>query len=82
MEVYFEMEADKKVEVTCLPWDRSWELFREKVGEEALNVHPDIPDLAKTVAKGCAGLPLELITIGRTMACKKRPQEWNMQFKS
>ncbi|PON87217.1 LOW QUALITY PROTEIN: AAA+ ATPase domain containing protein [Trema orientale] len=76
MEVCSEMEADKKVEVMCLSRDKSWELFREKVGEQALNRHPDIPDLAKTVAKECAGLPLALITIGRTMACKTTPQEW------
>ncbi|PON31377.1 NB-ARC domain, LRR domain containing protein, partial [Parasponia andersonii] len=75
-EVCFEMEADKKVEVMCLSWDKSWELFREKVGEEALNVHPDIPDLAQVVAKECDGLPLALITIGRAMACKRTPQEW------
>ncbi|PON87220.1 NB-ARC domain containing protein, partial [Trema orientale] len=75
-EVCYEMEADKKVEVKCLSWDNSWKLFQQKVGEEALNVHPDIPDLAQIVAKECGGLPLALITIGRTMACKRTPQEW------
>ncbi|PON87216.1 NB-ARC domain containing protein [Trema orientale] len=70
------MSADKQVEVKCLSWEKSWKLFREKVGEEALSVHKDIPYLAELVAKECDGLPLALITIGRAMACKRTPQEW------
>ncbi|XP_062105379.1 disease resistance protein RPS5-like [Humulus lupulus] len=70
------MEVDKQVEVKCLPWEESWKLFEEKVGNEALSVHPDILHLAKQVAKECGGLPLALTTIGRAMACKRTPQEW------
>ncbi|GMN20037.1 hypothetical protein TIFTF001_047032, partial [Ficus carica] len=64
------MEANIKVQVNCLEWESSRALFQEKVGEEALNAHPDIPSLAEIVAKECGGLPLALITIGRAMACK------------
>ncbi|WRX26662.1 Leucine-rich repeat - like 10 [Theobroma cacao] len=46
------------------------------VGEETLDSHPDIRRLAKQVASMCGGLPLALITIGRTMACKKMSQDW------
>ncbi|KAJ4719040.1 Disease resistance protein [Melia azedarach] len=53
------------------------ELFQKKVGEDTLNCHPDILELAKTVAIECDGLPLALTTIGRAMACKKTPQEWS-----
>ncbi|GMN70862.1 hypothetical protein TIFTF001_055889, partial [Ficus carica] len=49
----------------------------EIVGEEAFNAHPEIPSLAEVVAKECGGLPLALVTIGRAMACKRTPQEWN-----
>ncbi|PON61872.1 NB-ARC domain containing protein [Parasponia andersonii] len=70
------MSADKQVQVKCFSWEKSWKLFREKVGEEALSVHKDIPYLAELVAKECDGLPLALITIGRAMACKRSPQEW------
>ncbi|GMN64791.1 hypothetical protein TIFTF001_033877 [Ficus carica] len=73
--VCFLMEANRKVQVKC--WEKSWELFREKVGEDALNVHPEITSFAKNVAKECGGLPLALITIGRSMACKRKPHEWN-----
>ncbi|XP_021829656.1 probable disease resistance protein At5g63020 [Prunus avium] len=76
-EVCSRMGAHKKIKVECLAWDRAWTLFQEKVGEETLYIHPDIPKLAEIVAKECDGLPLALITIGRAMACKKTPQEWN-----
>ncbi|KDO48618.1 hypothetical protein CISIN_1g0395191mg, partial [Citrus sinensis] len=45
--------------------------------EDVLKNHPNIPELARSVAQECAGLPLALITIGRVMACKKTPQEWH-----
>ncbi|GMN64793.1 hypothetical protein TIFTF001_033873 [Ficus carica] len=76
-DVCFRMEANKKVQVKCLTSEKSWTLFQEKVGEEALNAHPEIPSLAKIVAKKCGGLPLALNTIGRAMACKRTTQEWN-----
>lgn len=71
------MDAQKKIKVECLAWDKAWNLFQEKVGRETLGIHPDIPRLAQTVAKECGGLPLALITVGRAMACKKTTQEWN-----
>ncbi|KAF8391889.1 hypothetical protein HHK36_022229 [Tetracentron sinense] len=71
------MEAHKKIKVECLGWDEAWELFQKMVGDEVFNSHPEIPKLAELVAKECAGLPLALITIGRTMASKKTTHEWN-----
>lgn len=71
------MEAHKKFKVPCLAWDKTWNLFQEKVGKETLFIHPDIPKLAQVVAKECGGLPHALITVGRAMACKKTPEEWN-----
>ncbi|KAJ0006994.1 hypothetical protein Pint_30039 [Pistacia integerrima] len=46
-------------------------------GEDPLNNHPDILELARIVAKECGGLPLALITIGRAMTFKKTPEEWS-----
>ncbi|KAF8391882.1 hypothetical protein HHK36_022222 [Tetracentron sinense] len=71
------MEAHKKIKVDCLDWDDAWDLFQMMVGEEAFKSHPQIPKLAEVVARECAGLPLALIAIGRTMASKKTPHEWN-----
>ncbi|KAF8392338.1 hypothetical protein HHK36_022680 [Tetracentron sinense] len=67
------MEAHRKIRVECLGWEEAWDLFQKMVGEEALNSHPEIPKLAVVIAKECAGLPLALITIDRTMASKKTP---------
>ncbi|XVF74722.1 hypothetical protein PTKIN_Ptkin13bG0134500 [Pterospermum kingtungense] len=47
-----------------------------EVGDENLNSHPNIPKLAEEVVSRCGGLPLALITIGRAMASKKSPKEW------
>ncbi|XP_059634658.1 probable disease resistance protein At5g63020 [Cornus florida] len=71
------MEAKKTIEVECLAWQAAWDLFKDKVGEETLNSHPAIGKLAEDVCKECARLPLVLITIGRAMAAKTTPQEWN-----
>ncbi|MFQ6644293.1 hypothetical protein Gotur_017767, partial [Gossypium turneri] len=76
LEVCGEMGARKKIKVECLEPEKAWELFQDKVGDETLNSHPDIPNLAKQVAERCGGLPLALITIGRAMACKSTLGEW------
>ncbi|MBA0778677.1 hypothetical protein Gotri_006513, partial [Gossypium trilobum] len=76
VEVCGEMGARKKIKVECLEPEKAWELFQDKVGDETLNSHPDIPNLAKQVAERCGGLPLALITIGRAMACKTTLGEW------
>ncbi|CAB4303105.1 unnamed protein product [Prunus armeniaca] len=81
-EVCGHMDAQKRIKVGCLTWDKAWNLFQEKVGKETLLLHPDIPEQAEIVAKECGGLPLALITVGRVMACKKTPKSGSMQFKS
>ncbi|PPD88604.1 hypothetical protein GOBAR_DD14443 [Gossypium barbadense] len=56
--------------------EEAWKLFQDKVGDENLNSHPDIWELAKQVAERCGGLPLAVITMGCAMACKTTPVEW------
>ncbi|PIA29040.1 hypothetical protein AQUCO_06300008v1 [Aquilegia coerulea] len=70
------MEADTIIRVECLNWEAAWTLFQEKVGYIALNSDSDIPKLAEIVADECRGLPLALVTIGRSMASKKTRQQW------
>ncbi|PPD91363.1 hypothetical protein GOBAR_DD11713 [Gossypium barbadense] len=67
----------KTFNVQPLELEKAWELFQDKVGDEALNSHPDIPNLAEQLAERCGGLPLALVTIGRAMACKTTLGEWN-----
>ena len=76
LDVCCRREAQKSIKVECLTKEESINLFKEKVGEATLNSHPDIPHLAETAAKECKGLPLALVTIGRAMAGKSTPQEW------
>ncbi|WJZ94755.1 hypothetical protein VitviT2T_013586 [Vitis vinifera] len=71
-EVCAQMEADKKIKVECLTWTESWELFRMKLGEDTLDFHPEIPELAQAVAQECCGLPLVLTTIGRGLVRRRR----------
>ena len=71
----------KGIEVNSLEWEEAFALFQKYVGEDTINSHPDIPELAEIVAKECAGLPLALITIGRAMAGTKTPEEWERTIK-
>ncbi|KAK3200172.1 hypothetical protein Dsin_023587 [Dipteronia sinensis] len=71
------MEADKVFKVTCLSENDAWRLFKALVGDETLQSHPEVLDLAKDVSRECRGLPLALVSIGRSMASKKTPQEWD-----
>ena len=71
------MEAHKHVQVECLAPDEALSLFWMKVGEDTFNSHLEIPTLAIEIVKGCKGLPLAIVTIGRAMADKKTPQRWD-----
>ncbi|KAF8392101.1 hypothetical protein HHK36_022443 [Tetracentron sinense] len=75
------MEAHKNLEVECLRWNEAWELFQKTVGNETLNSHHQIPELAVRVALESNGAPLALINIGRTMAHKKNLHEWKRAIK-
>ncbi|TYI41446.1 hypothetical protein ES332_A01G021900v1 [Gossypium tomentosum] len=67
---------DNNIRVQCLPPGEAFKLFEEKVGSETLQMHPNFRKLAEAVVQECAGLPLALVTIGRAMASKKSPPEW------
>ncbi|KAF9669841.1 hypothetical protein SADUNF_Sadunf13G0006400 [Salix dunnii] len=76
------MGAEEKILVGGLSWDKAWKLFQEKVGEDTLDIHPEIPRLAETIAKMCKGLPLALIIVGRAMAFRKTLSEWHDSIKA
>ncbi|CAK7340517.1 unnamed protein product [Dovyalis caffra] len=76
------MGAEEKIRVGGLTWEKAWKLFQEKVGEDTLNIHPDIPKLAETIAKMCNGLPLAIITVGRAMAFRKTLPEWHRSIEA
>ncbi|CAA7026300.1 unnamed protein product [Microthlaspi erraticum] len=69
--------VDAVEEVTCLGPEEAWEVFEEVVGETTLKSHPDIPQMARIVARKCGGLPLALTLAGKTMSCKRTVREWH-----
>ncbi|CAA2980628.1 disease resistance RPS2-like [Olea europaea subsp. europaea] len=69
------METVREIEVHVLSMEEAWDLFQQKVGEEVLS-SPRIRDLAKDVAKECAGLPLALITVGRALRKENNIRQW------
>ncbi|CAH8252030.1 unnamed protein product [Arabidopsis lyrata] len=71
------MGVDDPMEVSCLQPEESWDLFQMIVGKNTLGSHPDIPGLARKVARKCRGLPLALNVIGEAMACKRTVHEWS-----
>ena len=74
-----QMEVQKMVEVKCLGEEEAFALFQANVGEDTLNSHPQIPNLARIIAQECHGLPLALVTIGRALAGSTAPEEWKMK---
>ncbi|CAA0837136.1 Probable disease resistance protein [Striga hermonthica] len=70
------MEVEREIEVGVLTQQESWDLFRQKVGQEVVLNSPKLHELAKKVAKECGGLPLALITIGRAMRNEHKIKYW------
>ena len=70
-----DMEVDKSLKVECLTPNEAFSLFCDKVGD-LVNSHPDIRRLAKIVVEECRGLPLAIVVIGRSMASRKMPRDW------
>ncbi|CAN8312058.1 unnamed protein product [Cochlearia groenlandica] len=75
-EVCGQMGVGDPMEVKILDSDEAWKLFRSRVGNNTLESHPDIIDLACKVARECCGLPLALNIIGKNMASKRTVEEW------
>ena len=67
----------RQFRVEFLAWEEALALFLEKVRENTLNSHPDIPHLSEKVALCYKGLPLALVTVGRAMADKNSPEAWD-----
>ncbi|XP_051208323.1 probable disease resistance protein At1g61300 [Lolium perenne] len=70
------MEVKKQIQVPYLQEIEAWELFREKVGDETI-FSPGIEDRARILVTEMKGLPLALVTVGRAMYGKFRPDQWD-----
>ncbi|CAK8577829.1 unnamed protein product [Lathyrus sativus] len=75
-DVCAKMQSQKKFKVECLSEKDAFDLFCNKVGDETLKCHTEIPKIAHEMAKECRGLPLALITAGSAMAGVKSFEAW------
>ncbi|KAB2607000.1 disease resistance protein [Pyrus ussuriensis x Pyrus communis] len=72
-EVCNRMRSQQSIEVGILTPAESWELFREMVGESFND--PDLRSIAKEVVNECGGLPIAIVTVGKALVNKRKP-EW------
>ncbi|MQL75399.1 hypothetical protein Taro_007766, partial [Colocasia esculenta] len=70
------MENVEVVKMNGLNESESWELFLRNVKDEAVCKDESIKPLAKQIVAKCNGLPLALTVVGRALADKKTPQDW------
>ncbi|MQL85199.1 hypothetical protein Taro_017732 [Colocasia esculenta] len=82
LQVCTDMVADRKVGVSLLNEAQSWQLFRRNLQGDAVLRSPLIRPLAKEVVARCGGLPLSIITVARSMAHKRTPNEWKNAINS
>ncbi|CAK8577827.1 unnamed protein product [Lathyrus sativus] len=75
-DVCAKMQSQKKFKVELLSEKDAFDLFCNKVGDETLKCHTEIPKIAHEMAKECRGLPLALITVGSAMAGVKSFEAW------
>jgi disease resistance protein RPS2 len=71
-----QMDVRKEINIARLPDDEAWQLFQDKVGQGTLSSGPRIEALAKELVEELKGLPLALITVGRSMYGKSNPKQW------
>ncbi|XVF42856.1 hypothetical protein PTKIN_Ptkin01aG0399300 [Pterospermum kingtungense] len=63
-----DMEAQKKFEIGVLRQEEAWSLFRKRAGSSVES--PDLMSTATEVAKKCAGLPIAISTVAKSLRNK------------
>ncbi|XP_058105857.1 probable disease resistance protein At1g61300 [Magnolia sinica] len=69
------MKCQKKFEVEVLSTEEAWELFKERLGVNAV-LSLEVERIAKLVTQECGGLPLGIITVASAMREKNDIREW------
>ncbi|KAG5255045.1 disease resistance protein [Salix suchowensis] len=64
-----------KIKVEPLNWDEAWTLFMRKLKHDVEH-SPEVEQIAKSVTKECAGLPLAIITMAGSMRGVDDLHEW------
>jgi disease resistance protein RPS2 len=60
------MACQHKIKVKPLSNEEAWTLFMEKLGRDVA-LSPEVEGIAKAIARECAGLPLGIITVARSL---------------
>ncbi|GFY92880.1 hypothetical protein Acr_08g0012760 [Actinidia rufa] len=73
--LWSEIETKKEIRLEVLSNKEAWNLFWEKAGDSAK--YSCLLPLALAIMKECGGLPLALVTVGRSLMHKKEVVVWN-----
>ncbi|KAK7401863.1 hypothetical protein VNO78_13690 [Psophocarpus tetragonolobus] len=75
LDVCRRMNCQNSVKVEPLPKEEAWTLFVDNLGLQT-TLSPEVTKVARSVAKECAGLPLAIITMARSMRGVEEICEW------
>ncbi|XP_014524058.1 probable disease resistance protein At4g27220 [Vigna radiata var. radiata] len=75
LDVCRRMNCKNSVKVEPLSMEEAWTLFVDNLGQQT-NLSPEVKQVARSVAKQCAGLPLAIITMARSMRGVEEICEW------
>jgi hypothetical protein len=74
------MTYHHKIKVKPLSAGEAWTLFMEKLGRD-IALSPEVEGIAKAVARECAGLPLGIIILARSLRGVDDLHEWRNTLK-
>nr|KYP58826.1 putative disease resistance protein At4g27220 family [Cajanus cajan] len=75
LDVCRRMNCQNSVKVEPLSKEEAWRLFVDNLGQHT-TLSPEVTKVARSVAKECAGLPLAVITMARSMRGVEEICEW------
>jgi len=74
------MACHRKIKVKPLSEGEAWTLFKEKLGRD-IALSREVEGIAKAIARECAGLPLGIITVARSLRGVDELHEWRNTLK-
>jgi disease resistance protein RPS2 len=75
-----QMYIQKQIKVKLLSEREAWDLFMEKLGHGGA-LSPEVERIAVRIARECAGLPLGIITMARSLRAVDELHEWRNTLK-
>jgi len=74
------MDSQNKIKVKPLSESEAWDLFKEKLGHD-ITLCPEVERIAVDIARECAGLPVGIITIARSLRRVDDLYKWRNTLK-